>query len=269
VTLKNLGIDTTREAEVGTGPTSSATERSESLTQQGDKSAKRGKEGLLSLLSPPHTRSLESHALKQGCGTKGESTQERPWLEVLKSLEGKTAKEDKRRTNTGLSPYLEEVPESLIQRGAKSPPPSPHGEGTSGVNAADVNPTEARRTLVTTSDQLAEAVADLKDVGLVALDLETTGLHPRKDSIRLLSSATEDATYIVDCQSVEPAELFPILAERSVVAHNALFDVGFFSSLGFEPGKVADTMILSHPLPVTPCRFENRAPEEGTNFPQS
>jgi DNA polymerase I len=91
-------------------------------------------------------------------------------------------------------------------------------------------------------------VADLHGADLVALDLETTGLDPRKDSIRLLSLATKDTAYIVDCRSVDPSELFPILTEATVVAHNALFDLRFLSSLGFEPGKVADTMILSQLL---------------------
>jgi DNA polymerase I-like protein with 3'-5' exonuclease and polymerase domains/KaiC/GvpD/RAD55 family RecA-like ATPase len=124
--------------------------------------------------------------------------------------------------------------------------PPPDGEGSG--NIADAIPKEARRTLITTQDQLAEMVADLKGVGLVTLDLETTGLDPRRDSIRLLSLATDPATYIVDCQSVIPAALFPILTEATVVAHNVLFDLGFLSSLGFEPGKVADTMILSQLL---------------------
>jgi ribonuclease D len=116
------------------------------------------------------------------------------------------------------------------------------------VITTNAKPKETQRTLITTQDQLAAVIADLKDVSLVALDLETTGLDPRRDSIRLLSLATETATYIVDCQSVDPAELFPILTEATVVAHNALFDLGFLSTLGFEPGKVADTMILSHLL---------------------
>ena len=112
----------------------------------------------------------------------------------------------------------------------------------------DVKPEEARRTLVTTQEQLSGVVADLEGADLVSLDLETTGLDPRKDFIRLLSLATKTTTYIVDCKSVNPAELFPILTERTVVAHNALFDLGFLSSLGFEPSKVADTMILSQLL---------------------
>jgi len=95
---------------------------------------------------------------------------------------------------------------------------------------------------------MAGVVANPKDADLVALDLETTGLGSRKDSIRLLSLATRDATYIVVCQSVNPAELLPLLTEATVVAHNALFDLGFLSSLGFVQGKVADTMILSQLL---------------------
>jgi ribonuclease D len=117
------------------------------------------------------------------------------------------------------------------------------------VNTIDVNKLkEVRRRLVTTPEQLAEVVADLTNVSLVALDLETTGLDPRKDCIRLLSLATETATYIMDCWSVDPTGLFPILTEAGVVAHHALFDLSFLSSLGFEPGKVADTMILSQLL---------------------
>jgi len=85
-------------------------------------------------------------------------------------------------------------------------------------------------------------------VTLVALDLATTGLNPRKDSIRLLSLATEAGTYIVDCRSVDPVVLFPLLAEATMIAHNALFDLNFLSSLGFVPGEVADTMILSQLL---------------------
>jgi ribonuclease D len=101
---------------------------------------------------------------------------------------------------------------------------------------------------VTDPDRLAEVAAFLKGITEVAIDLETTRLDPRKDSIRLLSNATKAGTYIVDCQSVDPARLFPILAGVTVVAHNALLDLSFFSSLGFVTRNVADTMILSQLL---------------------
>src|SRR5829696_6158500 len=175
---------------------------------------------------------------------------DRPWLGALKNLEDRGTKEEKRQKKN-LLPSVEEIPEFLLRRGAisaKSPTPSPHGEGTPGVNIRGVQPKEVRRTLVSTQDQVAAAIADLEDVTLVALDLATTGLNPRKDSIRLLSLATEAGTYIVDCRSVDPVVLFPLLAEATMIAHNALFDLNFLSSLGFVPGEVADTMILSQLL---------------------
>jgi DNA polymerase III epsilon subunit-like protein len=103
-----------------------------------------------------------------------------------------TLKGGKRATRM-LPTSVNRTSEPIVQRGAKCPTPSPDGAGTSG-NTMDAKPNEVRRALVTTQDQLAEVIADLKDVSLVALDLETTGLNPRKDSIRLLSLATNDAT---------------------------------------------------------------------------
>jgi ribonuclease D len=93
-----------------------------------------------------------------------------------------------------------------------------------------------------------EVAAFLKGITEVALDLETTRLDPRKDSVRLLSVATEAGTYIVACQSVDPTGVFPILAGVTGVAHNALFDLNFLSSLGFVTGNAADTIILSQLL---------------------
>ena len=124
--LKNLSAETTQEKDIGTDAPSSA-ELSESLTQQGDKSDKKGEEGLLSLLAPPHIRNSENHVLRQGCREKDISTQGRPWLEALGSLEERALKEEKRNTNTVVS-SVEEILESPVQRGAKSarsPTPSP------------------------------------------------------------------------------------------------------------------------------------------------
>jgi DNA polymerase I len=210
----------------------------------------KGKKRLLSLLAPHHIRTFKNHVPREGRRAKTNPTKGSPWLEALKSLEGEAKKDEKSRTNTALSP-VDEISESLVQRGAKSATsllPMSDTEENSGVVNEEAKHRETQRTLVATQDQFADVVANLKDVDLVALDLETTGLDPRKDSIRLLSLATKDATYIVDCQSVDPAELFPILNEANVVAHNALFDLGFLSTLGFEASKVADTMILSQLL---------------------
>jgi DNA polymerase-1 len=200
--------------------------------------------------TPSHQEFSEDHAPGVGCRVKTNPTKGRPWLEALKSLKEEAKQDETSRTNAALSP-VDQISESLVQRGAKSDKSLfsvSDTEEDSGVVDEEAKPREARRTLVTAQDHMAGVVADLKDADLVALDLETTGLDLRKNSIRLISLATKDATYIVDCHSVDPAGLFPVLTEATVVAHNALFDLGFLSPLGFEPGKVADTMILSQLL---------------------
>ena len=102
---------------------------------------------------------------------------------------------------------------------------------------------------------LARAAADLTAVlnaveesALIGLDTETTGLDPREDRLRLLSLGTERGTWLVDCFAVDPRPLFEALAAVPVVGHNLAFDLGFLAVLGFEPGAVRDTMILSQLL---------------------
>ena len=83
------------------------------------------------------------------------------------------------------------------------------------------------------------------------MDLETTGLHPHKDRARIISLTTEQVTRLVDCFETDPSGLWPILADKELVFHNALFDLGFLSGMGFELGKsgrVIDTMLMSQVL---------------------
>jgi hypothetical protein len=170
--LKNLDTETTQETEIATD---AATEFSESLIQQGAKSAERGDEGLLALLALPHIRNSEFRISREKCPVKANPTRERHWLDALTGLEGRGTTEEKRRANA-MPSAVDEISESLVHRGdksAKSPTPSPDGEETSNVNATEVEPQQARRTLVTTQDRLAEVIADLEDESLVALDLET------------------------------------------------------------------------------------------------
>jgi hypothetical protein len=66
--------------------------------------------------------------------------------------------------------------------------------------------------------------------------------------VRLLSLATERGAWLINCFEVDPSPLFPVLAEKELVIHNAQFDLGMLSEKGFEMGegcKVLDTMLLS------------------------
>ena len=82
----------------------------------------------------------------------------------------------------------------------------------------------------------------------MGLDTETTGLNPRTDRLRLLTLATDRGTWLVDCFAVDPRPLWGVLAERPVVMHHGLFDLAFLRAAGFEPGPVADTLLLSRVL---------------------
>ncbi len=121
---------------------------------------------------------------------------------------------------------------------------------TTAPEVATVKPTR-KHALITTPDRLAELASSLEDVARVALDLETTGLDPRRDRVRLITLATVGGTWIVDCFELDPRPIFSVLAEKELVIHNALFDLGMLLELGFELGenaKVIDTMLLSQML---------------------
>jgi DNA polymerase-1 len=101
---------------------------------------------------------------------------------------------------------------------------------------------------------LATVAAALDSAHLVGLDLETTGLDPQSDRVRLLTMSCENIddgrfSYLVDCFSVEISPLFSALAEKDLVIHNAVFDLAFLARMGLIPtGKVYDTMLLSQIL---------------------
>jgi DNA polymerase-1 len=107
--------------------------------------------------------------------------------------------------------------------------------------------------LVSAADGFSALAAALDDTALVGLDLETTGLDPRADRVRLLSLATDTIhggafVYLIDCASVDPSPLWGVLAAKQLAIHNAIFDLAFLSRLGFVPGVVHDTLLMAKAL---------------------
>ena len=50
---------------------------------------------------------------------------------------------------------------------------------------------------------------------MVGIDLETTGLNPRTDRVRLISLSTAEGSWLIDCFKVDPHPLFQSSLARS------------------------------------------------------
>lgn len=104
----------------------------------------------------------------------------------------------------------------------------------------------------TSSITLKDVVRLVREANLVALDLESTGLDPRRAEIRLVQISTGEETFVIDCLKREEADLrilVEALAGTPVVAHGAAFEWAFlYHHFGVELENVTDTMLLAQLL---------------------
>jgi DNA polymerase I-like protein with 3'-5' exonuclease and polymerase domains len=109
-------------------------------------------------------------------------------------------------------------------------------------------------TLVTTAGGLAEVVAAVRAApGPVGIDIETTGLDPRTDRVRLIQLAVGADVFLIDLfrfddPSAALAGLFEVLGRVAVVGHHLQFDLRFLAPLGFTPGRAFCTMVAAQVL---------------------
>jgi DNA polymerase I len=107
-------------------------------------------------------------------------------------------------------------------------------------------------TNISTSTTPKDVARAVRGAELVGLDLETTGLDPRRAEIRLIQIATSDETFVIDCQRRDKEDLLPVveaLGAAPVVAHNAAFEWSFiYYHFGVELMNITDTMLLAQLL---------------------
>ncbi len=140
----------------------------------------------------------------------------------------------------------EHVPEDPV-RGTGEEPAGHHKDQRLPANPGGAA-LRSRPTLVAPEDvpALLERIAATR---VVALDLETTGLDPRRDEVRLLSLAIEHGAWVLDLSSTDVTPVLEALKGKTFVIHNAAFDLGFLRERGYEyEGEVIDTMLLSQLL---------------------
>jgi hypothetical protein len=148
-----------------------------------------------------------------------------------------------------------EAPTSASEEGANPENDAPIQKVNEVIEVTDDERITADSTvpipLITSQEQLDSATTEIRQAQMLALDLETTGLSPRDDRVRLISLATAQDTWLIDCFEVDPRPLFEVLAKKTLVIHNAIFDLGFLFKMGFElgeGGEVIDTMLMSQIL---------------------
>jgi DNA polymerase-1 len=120
---------------------------------------------------------------------------------------------------------------------------------------------EGRYHILRDGSGLPAVLQALEETEVVGLDVETTGLSPRTDRVRLLTLQAGRGLWLVDCFVLDPQPLFPALAQKTLVAHNAAFDMAMLAALGFTPGRAVCTMVLSQLVHGTrrPRGFHNLA----------
>jgi hypothetical protein len=119
------------------------------------------------------------------------------------------------------------------------------------VTVTEGLPDHGEPPLISTRDQLESVADELRPAETVGIDLETTGLNPRADRVRLISLSTAEGSWLIDCFEVDPHPLFEVLSRKKLVMHNGQFALGFMSAMGFEIEEgagVLDTMLMSQLL---------------------
>lgn len=141
-----------------------------------------------------------------------------------------------------------------------------HTQADSFESGPGIAPPHAPAVVVITDpaelDSLLASIAGQK----VGIDLETTGLNPRRDVIRLVQIALEDVVFVVDCNAVGTDWIGSALASVSMaIGHNLKFDLGFVLALGHPfPPQVFDTFVAAQLLHAgeTGVRFSLKAVAE-------
>ncbi len=168
--------------------------------------------------------------------------------------------------STPSSPMPEAAFESNRAREVRKPPPPAGTGGSDGLFAAHAaaevpdRPALGNYRCITTREQLAQVVAELKAATVIALDTETTELSPLLCNLCGVSFSTKIGTGVyIPIRSPSPERhldeatvletLRPILCDpaKEICGHNLKYDLVVLRNAGLEPANIAfDSMVASY-----------------------
>ena len=114
---------------------------------------------------------------------------------------------------------------------------------------------EAESEIIMIKDMIgwAAALKEVRDLGLCGLDLETTGLDPLVDRVRLIQLAIKGKVFVADILSLGPSimnDLADLMEDGQVkkVIHNAKFELSMIQASQarrLRPKSIFCTMLAS------------------------
>ena len=90
---------------------------------------------------------------------------------------------------------------------------------------------------------LNEMITDIKDVDILAIDTETEGFDPYTNNLIYVQIGDSINQYVIDISTVSIKSLKNLLESKTLIMHNAKFDLRFFFHQGIYPTKVFDTFL--------------------------
>ena len=95
---------------------------------------------------------------------------------------------------------------------------------------------------------LLAMMSDIKRFNVLAIDTETEGFDPHTCGLIYLQIGTGENEYVIDIATVDISPLKNILENRTLIMHNAKFDLRFLFKQGFICTKVFDTFLAESVL---------------------
>ena len=95
---------------------------------------------------------------------------------------------------------------------------------------------------------LTDMMKDIHYHHILAIDTETEGFDPHTCALIYLQIGTGENEYVIDVASVDISPLKELLESRTLIMHNAKFDLRFLFKQGFNCTRVFDTFLAESVL---------------------